>query len=493
VGVSLLLALAEYLKSAPWLAHDVILVFLDGRVDSDLHSVKASSAWMETYARGHPQQPFLRAGSIRAALNLDLSLCSSDALVLRVVGLNGQTPSSDVPNVVAVRAQHTQGSPIPLRIYHLNHEKPGVLGGLIADAPYQEGHSASPYHSVGAGKAMRAQESWESIFDFYWSHYASFYHSMYDMVLGVPQGDHSPFLRDNIDALTIANHRAMQGERNEYLISTASITTVVASSIRSLNNLLEELHHPPFLYVPTAPSRFWEFGSQLPFALPSSIGWGAIVGQVWTNYGETPRFVLQPTLQALAVLLLHCMALFALPMVLMASGAFTSEVITRMVAASAVLSVTSLLLWQLRSCTNKHMEKGDSAVWRSLRSHAVIWASLGALTTTAASFGLGSVLTLLMLCASWFSRPWRAVQATWGRLGGSLYGFCGLFVMSASSPWALLLGLAWGEGLGVLPTLEMIMDEFIVSQNALWPALCFLHLPVHILFVHLLFGSGYRA
>jgi len=50
----------------------------------------------------------------------------------------------------------------------------------------------------------------------------------------------------------------------------------------------------------------------------------------------------------------------------------------------------------------------------------------------------------------------------------------------------LLSVVGYIEGGGLLGATELVIDAFLTKGNFLWPMLCFFHLPVYILWVHLL-------
>lgn len=69
-----------------------------------------------------------------------------------------------------------------------------------------------------------------------------------------------------------------------------------------------------------------------------------------------------------------------------------------------------------------------------------------------------------------------------------LYSTAAGIALLALSPFSVIAGVAYTEGIGVLAALELLIDEYMLYQNLAWPALCFLHLPVHVLCLHLVFG-----
>jgi len=193
--------------------------------------------------------------------------------------------------------------------------------------------------------------------------------------------------------------------------------------------------------------------------------------------------------------------IFAAPLVLQntASDLMTSQSMTQLVAAVAItgcgcisLSLPSFLREAKESVTVILSRKGvleedksgsDEAVWRSLHNHSAMLGCAGALVSTATNFGLGSVVTLLLVVATHTCRPMP------NRLFWKLpYLLFSLPVMLLVSPPAFILGMAYAEGVDGTRMLENIIHNYITEQNAMWPVLCFYYFPVYFLAGTLLFA-----
>lgn len=441
----------------------------------------------------------MRRGFIRAALNTDLDAGDSTTIVMRIVGHNGQTPNMDVPNVVATRS-----GGIGMRLHKRAANSSGILWGLVPHASTLHS-AAAPARNVETAKHTKAierdnLERFQETAHFNAGQYASFLISLYEMTLGIPTGDHGPFLAHNIDALTVSSSletSAQSQESNTEVkpVQMQTVAEIIGSSLRSLNNLLEELHHPPFLYIPVYSSRMWEFGSQLPFALPTSIMWAALVGQLWANYVATPVFLLPSTLKAMAAVILAAASVFGCPLFLHSLDfpVLDNELITSFVIAQSLGTIAALVVVVLPAILTTLPEKQPKnavpkeleATWRSLRCHNLVLGSVGALTITAASFGLGTVLTMLLLLLCWFSRPYKAVSAMLPRKIALIYYIFSIFVLVAASPMALIGAVALAEQSTPHHVLAVLVDEFVVSSNLFWPSLCFLHFPIYAVSLHI--------
>lgn len=72
---------------------------------------------------------------------------------------------------------------------------------------------------------------------------------------GTPSGSHGYFLKYGIQSITLAG-KGGKGCQSFYYLYDDQIATVLETTFRSLNNLLEILHQSFFFYLKTTPSRF---------------------------------------------------------------------------------------------------------------------------------------------------------------------------------------------------------------------------------------------
>lgn len=82
----------------------------------------------------------------------------------------------------------------------------------------------------------------------------------------------------------------------------------------------------------------------------------------------------------------------------------------------------------------------------------------------------------------------RSVCEGWGASSIGLYGTLCLVSLMALSPFSVVMGISYNEGISILGAVERIIDEYVLYENLAWPALCFLHLPVHVVCLHLHFS-----
>ncbi|POW14716.1 hypothetical protein PSTT_02701 [Puccinia striiformis] len=227
-GVASVLALAEYLITFNLWSKDIIFLIADGYLDG-------THAWLKAY-HGLSQSNLkmealeLKTGSIWAALNIDFPFHSFSHIGIDYEGINGQLPNLDLINTVAHIVRWTGSCPVTMHSEPLEPSYPSYL----PDHP--EAHHLDQ-------KAYSAPtESTISLFAY---------------PADGPHGFHT-------------------------------IGTIIESSLRSLNNLLERLHQSFFLYLLQSESKFLSVAMYLIVPLLIGIGltikglakWG-IANQEW--------------------------------------------------------------------------------------------------------------------------------------------------------------------------------------------------------------------
>ena len=164
-----------------------------------------------------------RAGSIQAAINLEIADPSVTHFNVKVEGLNGQLPNLDLVNLVNRLCAR---------------EGVGQMFQNVEDHP-------------------RPDE---------WKGYKRSLTTLLKMAIkqatGVPTGNHGLFHRFGIEALTIEGIRQKSRKRQDVTLHT--IGRVVEGVFRSLNNLLERLHQSFFFYLLPSSSRYVSIGMYMP-------------------------------------------------------------------------------------------------------------------------------------------------------------------------------------------------------------------------------------
>uniref|UniRef100_A0A8C1SG96 GPI-anchor transamidase component GPAA1 n=1 Tax=Cyprinus carpio TaxID=7962 RepID=A0A8C1SG96_CYPCA len=199
-AVGLLLALAQYFRNQVYWAKDIIFLVNE-------HDLMGTQAWLEAYHHtnitGMEYSPLQgRAGSIQAALSLELSSDVITSLDLILEGLNGQLPNLDLAN-----------------LFYAFCQKLGVLCTIQGKLQRNDWDTAEGYtHAAQTMMLMVLKQA-----------------------CGRSWGDHGLFLRYHIEAT-----------------DAATIGRLLEGMIRKLNNLLERLHQSYFFYC----TSFFSFSLQ---------------------------------------------------------------------------------------------------------------------------------------------------------------------------------------------------------------------------------------
>ncbi|KAF9246149.1 Gaa1-like protein [Melanogaster broomeanus] len=246
-GISIVLALASFLKSYSLWAKDIVFVIGDNYFDG-IH------AWLNAYHGTIP--PNLdtdllehTSGVIWNALTIDYSGHSFSHLGVFFEGLNGRLSNQDLINSVRLISHYTGG--VPLVLYdHLDaHDAP--QSSLLAKAP--EFMRRSPQFREFEFRVRNVKR-----------------HVSYQ-ARGRPSGAHGLFHRFRIDAITLYAVPAV-GPHGFFALGR-----IIESTLRTSNNLLERLHASFFFYILTSSGTFMKIGMFLPSAVLVGVGmmfWG---------------------------------------------------------------------------------------------------------------------------------------------------------------------------------------------------------------------------
>ncbi|XP_076661414.1 glycosylphosphatidylinositol anchor attachment 1 [Halictus rubicundus] len=208
-SVALLLAFAKFCRKQKYWAKDIIFLITE-------HEQLGIQAWLDAYhgVTSGDEGVLIsgdlagRAGSIQAAINLELHSMKISSIDVKVEGLNGQLPNLDLFNL----AQN-----------------------MIAKGGIR--------HSVQKRFDVRYKNKFKN-----WHYH---FHTLLMMIgtqaTGIPTGNHGLFHRFGIEAITLEGfekHGQRNPDENFYQVGR-----VVESIIRSLNNLLERFHQSYFFYL----------------------------------------------------------------------------------------------------------------------------------------------------------------------------------------------------------------------------------------------------
>ena len=273
-GIALLLSAAKFFRSQIYWAKDIIFLITE-------HEFLGVQAWLEGYhgvscgAEGvlHSGDLPARAGSIQAAINLELSSEFPTHINLKIEGLNGQLPNLDLINLVS-RLVGREG----LR---------GMFHGL-EDHPRPDSYKGY-MRSLKTLMAMMASQA-----------------------SGVPSGNHGLYHRFSIEAITLEGITSRNRKRQPADFHT--LGKIIEGTFRSLNNLLERFHQSFFFYLLPSVGRYVSIGLYMPMfgvlaaGLPlTAVGlWFSLVS---AESGQVPAPVTPPLLSSCLPL---CLATYSL-------------------------------------------------------------------------------------------------------------------------------------------------------------------------------------
>uniref|UniRef100_A0AAG5DPV6 GPI-anchor transamidase component GPAA1 n=1 Tax=Anopheles atroparvus TaxID=41427 RepID=A0AAG5DPV6_ANOAO len=219
-GVPLMLAFADFARKKKYWAKDIIFLVTE-------QEQLGVQAWLEAYHGGEEGRILdsgmlrARAGSIQAAINLEVQSLDISHINLKIEGLNGQLPNLDLHNLVQKLSS-----------------KNGITAG------YKQ-TSATPKRS------FRYQDKLLNLLSM-----------VFSQASGVPTGNHGLFHKYGIEALTL---EAVKREKApQQFQELGSMLRIIEGISRSLNNLLERFHQSFFFYLLVSNDRFVSIGDYMP-------------------------------------------------------------------------------------------------------------------------------------------------------------------------------------------------------------------------------------
>eukprot|EP00741_Cyanophora_paradoxa_P014944 tig00020830_g14418.t1 len=253
-GAAIAISVAElaFAKHRTWLAMDVIVILHDGSSPACPNGVKAFlDAYHCTGLDCANSLGLRRSGLIRAALALDFTRGTFDRIAVSADGIGGRLPNLDV-------------------IATLNEVLVNERRVVVWPYPAQ---NAAPEWFVKAAIPL-----WELVLSVdhplvvpvmevvpatYWERMVSTLGFAARLALGLPTGDHAHFLMRTVDSFTLS---PAEGLRTPSVRDMHIIGRTAEGYIRSINNLLERLHHSSHFYLLSTPPFY------VPFAHLSVLG-----------------------------------------------------------------------------------------------------------------------------------------------------------------------------------------------------------------------------
>ncbi|XP_075154344.1 glycosylphosphatidylinositol anchor attachment 1 [Haematobia irritans] len=228
-SVPVLLAFADFARKKIYWAKDIIFLvteqeqlgmhaFIEAYFNTEMDKKSSSTAYLD-----YGYLP-ARAGSLQAALNIEVQDLDIDYVDVKIEGLNGQLPNLDMFNLVQ-RITSREGI---------------VSGYKQTPQKKRRQHNQSVENNIKNLLAMILSQS-----------------------TGVPNGNHGFFHRHRIEALTLEAVKRQTSSNNRYNGGLPLLKTIEGIS-RSLNNLLERFHQSYFFYILVQNDRFVSIGDYMP-------------------------------------------------------------------------------------------------------------------------------------------------------------------------------------------------------------------------------------
>ncbi|KAI3385599.1 hypothetical protein SNEBB_004238 [Seison nebaliae] len=228
-GISIGLFLMKHLNRAVFLAKDFIFLFSSSEMNG-------TDFWLKSYLGIHSNETFnklsSRCGSIEGGIVLNFFhkeivgrksfKIPFDHLKLNYIGANGQLPNLDLIN--SFHIINSYNNDIPIRIHH----------SLFYDFVERRDRVKIGYYP---------------------SFFLNYLSQITKQATGLPDGCHSSFIRNRINAITI---EGIPSKRK--WLSVKSILDGIIGLLRSVNNLQERFHQSFFFYILVHPFFFIPIG-----------------------------------------------------------------------------------------------------------------------------------------------------------------------------------------------------------------------------------------
>ncbi|XP_012253852.2 glycosylphosphatidylinositol anchor attachment 1 protein [Athalia rosae] len=247
-SIALLLAFAKFCRKQNYWAKDIIFLVTE-------HEQLGMQAWLEAYHRCTCGQEGVliagdlpgRAGSIQAAINLEMHSLKIGSIDVKVEGLNGQLPNLDLVN---------------------------LANRMCA----KEGIRRTFQRRIDSNPKDQRQK--------WWYQFVTMLSMVSTQATGVPTGNHGVFHRFGIEAITLEGF-AKTGSGSEF--NMYNMGRVVESLVRSLNNLLERFHQSFFFYLLPSTDKYISIGLYMPPLASIIAGLFIKAFSVWLKLQENPE------------------------------------------------------------------------------------------------------------------------------------------------------------------------------------------------------------
>ncbi|ELR20915.1 glycosylphosphatidylinositol anchor attachment 1 protein [Acanthamoeba castellanii str. Neff] len=233
-GPPVLLGLMKLFESRAWRDKEFVAVFTDGR-----HRDEGIKAWLNSYHSTEPfvscldhvnsttkiadklsqwtQFGFQRAGTIIAAVNLDIRTTRPSELTLLAEGTNGQLPNLDLINT-AVRNARRSACQIHMPSDYAHTLVAKLPTALTQDVP------------IGSDRL--------NLLNF-----------IISLSMGTGSGDHAAFTAHRIDCITLQALGQEDAVKREDVTAVNALGRTLEGTVRSINGLIERLHQSFYFYL----------------------------------------------------------------------------------------------------------------------------------------------------------------------------------------------------------------------------------------------------
>ncbi|KAG9325677.1 hypothetical protein KVV02_001161 [Mortierella alpina] len=469
-AISMLLALGRVFKRCSHFSKDIVFVVSDGDADG-------LQAWLKAY-HGNEENTHdrteetlrVRSGAIQAALNLDFSgVGDYNAMGIFFEGVNGQLPNLDLINTVAAI---TEGfAPVELTL----HDE------LI---PYTPNLTKNYINSL---KRMLYMMKYQAV--------------------GSPTGNHGLYLKYKIDAITLYGFDKPGWHSHRY--NLFRLGTLIESTVRSLNNLLEHLHQSFFFYLLSGVQRYTSIGLYMPPVIILGVSFILQALSLWGHSSDLPSELAATAAGNKAAVALpysrrsrnYKVAASVVAMSLVA-GLTTFHLLTNqfgfpgetpLLKLAASVGVCSMLvlsavssahvrsrILKSTSTQNNHADKTSStsstpelspaADWIILKTFILALSALIVTTLSALNFSLAVSIGLIIVLPYMTFRPshYKAL---------SLVQTAALISIS---PPGLMVAASWWYSKDISQVLAWVLEAYEVLGTWLLPTICGVYWPLNM-------------
>ncbi|KAF0981596.1 hypothetical protein FDP41_012253 [Naegleria fowleri] len=272
-SLSFALSILKMISRMKWLNHDIILVISDGYD----HQWAGEDAFISSAV--------IPTGRMREAITIDFDSFNFEQIAILTEGVNGELPNLDMVNVVTgllSEGYYNFGSSVLASFFKADPTTSTDVDSLIKK--YSQFKDQLPIAIYLYQKLLfRLNQLLNNAIprDFIEESVIVMYH-WYNQLISIPTGPHGWFRKQLTHALTITNSIVPSSSMNKSLNQTFYLLgRVVEITIRSLNNLIEQLHQSFFLYYLVSSQHYYGFEHYLPNLLMFV---GALTIQFIGNY-----------------------------------------------------------------------------------------------------------------------------------------------------------------------------------------------------------------